>query len=259
MSTVTELTAGPLRTYALEVHAVQHCNLRCVGCAQSSPYLPAGEEDLDLLEHSLRNLRSLLACEKVQVLGGEPLLHSALLDLLRLVVQSGIGKQVVVKTNGLLLQKAPSDFWRLTDTVIVSVYPATDGFLTPKRELLEATASRHGTKLIFRPIKLFQEIHRDHGPVNPEVTSAIYEACEYKQYCHSLKAGRVFRCAPSVNLAARTKVSHQDDSVDVLDPRDLPKRLRSFLTSPIPLHCCSGCQGASGAVFSHAMMHSAAR
>jgi MoaA/NifB/PqqE/SkfB family radical SAM enzyme len=123
-----------------------------------------------------------LACEKVQVLGGEPLLHSALLDLLRLVVQSGIGKQVAVKTNGLLLHRAPSDFWRLTDTVIVSVYPATERFLTRKRELLEATASRHGTKLIYRPIKQFQEIHRDHGEVDPEVTSAIFAACEYKQY-----------------------------------------------------------------------------
>lgn len=254
MSTVAaDGDAWPIRAYSLEIHAVQHCNLRCVGCAQISPHLAPAEEELQSLELALRNLRPLLSCEKVQVLGGEPLLHTKLLDLLRLAVDSGIGKRVVVKTNGLLLHRAPSAFWRLVNEVIVSVYPATEHFLSRNAPLLRSRAAENETTLEFRRFPEFRKIVLERGRDDAEFTSKIYQTCEYKRYCHSLREGRLYRCAPSVNLARQQPDWNVADSVDALDVVTLSERLKDFLLSPMPLRSCANCMGSSGEVFQHHM------
>jgi GTP 3',8-cyclase len=243
----------PIRTYALEIHAVQHCNLHCVGCAQSSPHQTPGEDDVRILEAALRNLGTLLSCTKLQVVGGEPLLHASLPELLRVAAGSGVGRKLVVKTNGLLLHRASSELWRLADEVIVSVYPATESILRRRKEALMSRASEFGTRLEFRHFAQFSEIVIDQPRDDHSVTSGIYDTCEYKLYTHSLREGRLYRCAPSVNVARQRIDWDAEDSLDALDATALQGRLRGFLNSPRPLLSCASCVGSSGASFPHRM------
>lgn len=243
----------PLKVYALEVHAVQHCNLRCLGCAQISPSLARGYESPDVLERALRNLALHLVCEKLQILGGEPLLHPQIVDILAVGAHSGLANKLTVKTNGLLLHRVPADFWRLSDEVIVSVYPATEALLAPRRVDLERSATAFNTALTFRHFPEFQEITTEKRSDGAGRTLEIYKGCRFKIFTHSVRDGRVYRCAPSVNLVRGNADLERHDSLDVLEGADLRARLEGFLTSPNPLHACSECMGSAGATFPHTM------
>lgn len=254
MGTTSQLRAsGLLRVYALEVHAVQHCNLRCVGCAQSSPTLAKGYEQPAILERALANLAPHLACEKLQILGGEPLLHPRIVDILTVAVRSGLAPKTVVKTNGLLLHRVPDGFWNLANEVIVSVYPTTQDVLSRRRPQLQRSATAHGVELIFRHFAEFQEIIAPVASRDEVRTQRVYTDCEFKAFTHSIRDGRVYRCAPSVNLVRGRKDLEEHDSLDVLGAEDLQARLQAFLISPRPLRTCAECLGSSGAAFSHVM------
>ena len=111
--------------YAIEVHLHSHCNLRCKGCAQSSPLVDKRFHSLSAIIESLGRLRPFLRCRTLYALGGEPLLHPELLEAIRALKSSGLSRYTAVKTNGLFLDTMPSDFWALTDEVLVSIYPRT--------------------------------------------------------------------------------------------------------------------------------------
>lgn len=250
--------APPFRSYALELHAVQHCNLTCHGCSQSSALLGPAYEDLDIMERALRNLAGALACQKLQVLGGEPLLHPRIVDVLRIAADSGLAPVVAVKTNGLLLPRMPVEFWKLATLVIVSVYPATERRLGQQRDRLAERAEANGTELIFRPFETFRQITKSSATSSPVLVTHVFQRCGYKKFTHSLRSGRLYRCAPSVNLAAACGLPECDsDSMDALSPSGLPARLRDFLSSELPLEACRHCLGSSGAPFRHRVNHQA--
>lgn len=243
-------TLRPLQVYALEVHAVQHCNLSCVGCAQSSPGQLRGYEDPEILEHTLGNLSGHLSCRKLQVLGGEPMLHPRIDDILLVAARSGLAGKITVKTNGLLLHRASPRFWTLADEVIVSVYPATKRAIDPKRVQLQLTASSHGTALVFRKYDRFQKILVSSADREVGIED-IYDRCEFKVFTHSVRDGRIYRCAPSVNLARGRADPEDTDSLDAMNPYELRARLDDFLSSRYPLRSCSSCMGSQGASFPH--------
>ncbi len=247
------MTAGrPLYIYALELHATAHCNLTCTGCSQGSPKLRHGLEDVDVLERSLRNLRRIVACSKLQVLGGEPLLHPGLTDLLEIAARSGLAQRLCLKTNGLLLGRMPDPFWRLLDEVIVSVYPATRAALERARPKLEIRASLHQVALSYRYSAAFHYITKDARTASDLLVRRIFARCEYKEFTHSLRDGRLYRCAPSVNMA-EAQSFNMEGGVDVIDEGDLEHRVKQFLTATTPLDACHYCLGSSGGSFPHSL------
>jgi organic radical activating enzyme len=244
----------PFSSYALELHAVRHCNLSCKGCSQSSPLLSEAYEDVEVMQQALSNLSGALICQKLQVLGGEPLLHPRLIDILRVASKSGLAPSLSIKTNGLLLSRMPEAFWQLTNHVIVSVYPATDQALSRERKRLDERASAHGTVLSFRPFSQFRYITKSQATASPALVTHTFQRCEYKRFTHSLRAGRLYRCAPSVNLASAQHLHEEDrDSIDALSPLNLGTRLTQFLSSNKPLNSCCFCLGSSGSSADHSL------
>src|SRR6185369_13171665 len=242
------------RSYALELHAVRHCNLSCKGCSQSSPLLGEAYEDVELMQQALSNLSGALICQKLQVLGGEPLLHPRLIDILRVASKSGLAPSLSIKTNGLLLSRMPEAFWQLTNHVIVSVYPATNQVLSRGRKCLDERAAAHGTILSFRQFPQFRYITKSQATASSALVTHTFQRCEYKRFTHSLRAGRLYRCAPSVNLASAQNFREEaGDSIDVLSPLNLDSRLTQFLSSDKPLNTCRFCLGSSGSSVDHSL------
>lgn len=115
----------------LDVQVCDHCNLRCAGCLHFAPL--ADERFLDLVEYE-RDLSRLAAVEgiggyfdSVALMGGEPLLHPRLPDIVRATRAHLPGEAVVLCTNGLLLRRMGDGFWRaLADcdvVLLLSPYP----------------------------------------------------------------------------------------------------------------------------------------
>ena len=122
---------GRILTDGLEVVVAAHCNLRCRACAYLSPVMPAATVPPEQIQRDLTVLARYYHASEARVLGGEPLLHPQLVPVLQAIRASGTSDTIRVITNGLLIARMPADFWRLTDEVSVSMYPAGNPTKTP--------------------------------------------------------------------------------------------------------------------------------
>src|SRR5262249_58572664 len=95
--------AGAVVIFTCEFHIAEHCNLRCRSCAHLSPALPKHFVDPDALASDLTALARSYQVTVLRLLGGEPLLHPNLLDIMMAVRESHIAEKIEITTNGVLL------------------------------------------------------------------------------------------------------------------------------------------------------------
>lgn len=79
-------------TRAIEINAVRQCNLSCRSCSHSSPIAPCNEYNPEDIERDLLKISQYLHSEFVRLLGGEPLLHSNLLEVLKVIKKTNISE-----------------------------------------------------------------------------------------------------------------------------------------------------------------------
>ena len=102
-------------TRYLDIHVVDHCNLRCAGCLHFSPLAP--KRFLDLAEYE-RDLKVLAAVKGIEgyfnyicLMGGEPLLHPQVDEVVRITRRHLKRERIMLSTNGLLLKRMSDAFW----------------------------------------------------------------------------------------------------------------------------------------------------
>lgn len=104
----------------------QACQLSCVACNHAVPLWrkhgvkTATVEDV---ERDLTHLATFVHVKSWAAMGGEPLLHHNLVNVLIAARRTGLMDRVQVWTNGLLVQRQPDLFWRSLDELVVSIYP----------------------------------------------------------------------------------------------------------------------------------------
>ena len=88
-----------------ELHAVDHCNLRCNGCNHHSWMLKKAEYKAeDYFPHIDEMLRRNINFDTIGILGGEPFLHSDISNFV-LSIKNRYKKKVTLTTNGFWLRK----------------------------------------------------------------------------------------------------------------------------------------------------------
>ena len=120
-----------MRKPYLDVHVVDHCNLRCRGCVHFAPLASPRCLDLDEYERELDLLGRVAGIgsyfEAITLMGGEPLLNPQLPDVVRLTRTYLPDATIAVASNGLLLRQMGDDFWRSLSscdaTLLLSPYP----------------------------------------------------------------------------------------------------------------------------------------
>ena len=116
---------------ALDVHVADHCNLRCSGCVHFAPLAKERLLDLDAYEADLRALATIPGIEAyfrgLFLMGGEPLLHPRVADVMTLTRRILPRIRIVLATNGILLRRMGDEFWdALADCGVemhLSAYP----------------------------------------------------------------------------------------------------------------------------------------
>ena len=100
---------------ALDVHVTDHCNLRCKGCVHFAPLAQKRFLDLDGFEADLRALSTIPGIESyfrgLYLMGGEPLLHPRIVDVITLTRRMLPRVRIVLATNGVLLGRMGDEFW----------------------------------------------------------------------------------------------------------------------------------------------------
>ncbi|WP_285404801.1 radical SAM protein [Luteibacter sp. ME-Dv--P-043b] len=246
---------GRIRTRSLEAHIVDHCNLTCVECCSLSPLLPAWTADPETLCADLRRAARVLQPRVFKLVGGEPTLHPALVDILQAVRGTGIAPTISVTTNGLLLDRMADAFWAGVDALTISLYPRPR--LSDERiRHVEAMAARFDVRLNWKPQAQFVRMTRDPASTDVAETQAIYHDCWLRERCHLLRDGIFYTCTRPAHFHTLHR-GHDDFTQDGLPLHDGPSladEIHAYLSREAPLRACFHCHGGSAVMEPHRMM-----
>lgn len=120
-----------LRPPTLDVDLVNHCNLNCACCCHFSPIAEPGFLSPDDLGRDLALLARIDGVEEffdaICLMGGEPLLHPSLVDIVRLTRKHLPRIAIRLVTNGILLKNAPAELWEAMHDadamILITPYP----------------------------------------------------------------------------------------------------------------------------------------
>jgi organic radical activating enzyme len=249
------LTGGRIFNRSCEVNIAEHCNLRCRSCAHLSPVLPKHFVDPDALSADLTALARNYHVTLLRLLGGEPLLHPNLLDIMRAVRESQVTERIEVTTNGLLLPRLERRFWEEVDEVRISLYPGRS-LTQDKLEACIDLARRHNVIIRYRRYQTFQEAYSEQGTDDPSLVKRIYATCNtaHRWRCHTVANGWFFKCPQSYmipkGMAQGAEATYRN-GIQIDESPEFRGRLLSYLTSPEPLPSCRNCLGSAGTYLEH--------
>jgi hypothetical protein len=191
----------------------------------------------------------------LRLLGGEPLLHPDLLEIMTAARGSHVADKIEITTNGLLLPRMERRFWELADAVQVSLYPGR----SLRQDQLDACidlARRHSVFIRCRRYRSFQESYSEQGTGDPALVEKIYVTCNsaHRWRCHTVANGWFFKCAQGYMIPKGMSLGPEAtyrNGIQIDESPEFRARLLSYLTSPEPLPSCRNCLGSAGRYIEH--------
>lgn len=237
-----------IRPY-LDMHVVDHCNLRCAGCVHYSPLAGPRFYDPEAIAHDLGLLAAVPGVEDffeaLCIMGGEPTLHPRLPEILRLSRERLPHMTLFLDTNGLLLRRMPDEFWRAMAEadirLVISPYPVGVDY-PPLVELAEA----HGVRAALagdvtgseRGKEVFFHIALDeHGTQDPTYAS---NRCPFGGNYVQLHNGALYPCQvaayhATLNAEFGTALASSDDDRLPLESITSTEQIDTFRRSAHPM------------------------
>ena len=254
---------GRVAVESVELHVVEHCNLRCAQCCNVSPYLPERSMSVADVRATCVRLREVVRPDVLKIMGGEPLLHPDVGGVLRAVRESGVAPRIRLFTNGLLLRTLDDAAFALLDELTVSSYASA-----PLRPDLvaetEERARRFDVVLNLKPVDTFSTVLSRVARSTLEAQAA-YDACWLRHRCLVVREGVFYKCTRAAYHAdyhALVDVEARDADAEAtqraegirLDAEDFAARLASYLGSSEKLESCTHCHGSSGPLAPHVQL-----
>ena len=244
----------------LELIATDHCNLTCRGCNHASPAVGNWSADPQTVRRDFSILAKYYRPRKVKVLGGEPLLHPKLAEVIWAARSTGISDYFLLVTNGVLLKQMDNAVMEAIDELEISLYPEVE-----RREEILAVAQRKslqfGTLLTVNEYDNFRAGIATLGTDNVELVRKIYQTCKIANLwgCHGVRDGYFYKCPQSIYIPRLVQgiKGVEADRLRIEDTDDFQTRLLTFLNSRDPLRCCTYCVGTAGKLEPHALIRRA--
>lgn len=239
----------------MELVVVDQCNVACRSCNHGSPGLGRYFVTPESVARDCSVLARWYRPPYVKVLGGEPLLHKNLAEVVQAARGTGISDRFRLVTNGMLLGRAPETLWEAIDEVEVSAYPGfskTEENLPLARDLAE----RHGVKLSVARFENFRHTMTTVGTRDAELAQNVYSACKIANVwgCHTVRDGFFYKCPQSMHLRDLVPDLAEEDRLALEDSSDFQARLLEFVNSPSALSACSFCLGTVGKLHPHGVL-----
>ena len=238
---------------SLEINVTHHCNLSCRACSHLSPVFRRAVVDPDTLFRALSDLAQGSRASACKLLGGEPLLHPNLPEVIRAVRASRIADRIQVCTNGVLLPRMADEIWELIDEVLVSHYPSRS-LDTAEYPRLQALATEHGVGLEVSYFDHFRESYAEVPSRSPRLVERIYRTCKMAHvwFCHTVY--HFFKCPQSIFIDHVVDGEAQGwwrNGLEIETGTDFRDRLWTYLHEQDPLSACQSCLGTAGRRFPH--------
>ena len=221
------------------VHVVEHCNLHCKGCGHFSPL--AEEEYLDIGEYrkDCRRLSELFGgeAEKIDLIGGEPLLHPDLPEIMRITREDFPAGRISILTNGILFPSMGEEFWSACREYRVHIlptrYPIRVDYEKWQKYAQERGISYRLDGTSSKMSRLQLNLKGD-SPVE-----RTFYRCNQPNECIALRHGKLYPCVVAAYADHFQKYFHADihrserDGADIYAAKDA-KELMKKMTEPIP-------------------------
>ena len=183
-----------LRTFLkhIEFEIVEHCNLNCKGCSHFSNICEQKFIDVGILGRHFDRLNKLFGfIYSICILGGEPLLHPDIIDIIEYTRRKFPISQIRIVTNGLLLDKMPEDFFKACHKnnilIYISKYPPVTNKIKEIKKILSEFKVKH---FISATIRTFSAKLNSKGDSNKDIS---FKDCRHRE-CVMLKDDKIYIC-----------------------------------------------------------------
>lgn len=225
------------------LNILDHCNLRCKGCDHFACIAEERFVSLESIRNDVKRFSELMhgAVTRIGVMGGEPLLHPNLIEILQVTRQAFPDTLIHLVTNGLLLLRMNEKFWECcceNNIVIVNTkYP-----INQKYDLMQQKAAEHNVKFEFygntgevqkTSYKMPMDINGRQNPVK-----SFWE-CYHGNSLPLLMEGKFYSCTVAPNVRHFNKRFGTTMEVEPGDYLDIYKiqsadEIFEFLSKPKP-------------------------
>lgn len=238
---VRNLPMTHLTNFVLNV--CDHSNLRCKGCDHFACIAEERFVPLESIQKDVFRMAELTNgdVDLIGIMGGEPLLHPDLLDIIAVARKALPKTWIRVVTNGILLLQMKEDFWqccRDNDITIVNTkYP-----INLQYDKIQEVAKEHGVRFEFygstgsvqkTSYKLPMDIN---GRQNP---GQSFWRCFHVHSCMFVSDGKFYPCtmAPNARIFNQKFGTHMEitdkDYLDIYKIKNVDE-IFDFLSKPIP-------------------------
>ena len=223
----------------LSIHLTDHCNLNCKGCSHFAPVAPKNFITIEELERTVLLIKQ--SGEELYdglcLMGGEPLLHPKLGELI-LICRKYL-KKVPIKlvTNGICIMDVKEDIWKICcDNQIdveITIYPISIDY--EKRMDYLKHLGVNATVYVNRKDGEFRKDTLEIGGDNDIAWN--YSKCRIGGLYPQIRDGKLYRCATAANSSILNEVfdTHFEQcDTDYLQLQDIHSAsdLRYFLQTP---------------------------
>ena len=185
---------------ALEIPIVFHCNLNCNYCAHMSPYMAnVPMIPINDVELQCKSWYQRIAPKVIRIIGGEPLLHPHIAEIVVIISQYWNTIPIDIVTNGLRINQLPTSVFDVVRMRNVRFKITIHSPLLKRKltSLLEHTkcngyfidSSKDGAFIKYYTIE--NGIPKLH--VNDSQTA--YNKCYNKHKCHELMDNQLYHCS----------------------------------------------------------------
>lgn len=193
----SEIRFGDTALQFLEVNLVEHCDLNCKNCNHFSNISKEHCIPLEVIEEDLQKFSSFSGdlSGDMKLIGGEPLLHPELTEIMAIARKYFPKTRIRLLTNGIKLLQMPDAFWRSCKEnkieISVTKYPIKLDY-----EKIQDTAAQYdvffeyynGALIVKTSMKYPLDLE---GNLDPKDS---YRQCFQARRCAMLSEGRLFLC-----------------------------------------------------------------
>jgi hypothetical protein len=235
------------RLDVLNIQIVDHCNLNCKYCNNFSSIAKEKCMDKATFTKDLTRLRELTGGKigAIGLMGGEPLLHPFLIELMKTTRALFPKTKLSILTNGILLTKQDEAFWEtchVTKTAImVSSYPINIHY-----DEIKSSAKKHGVVFLGGE-KLENADNWSKFSFDLEGKQNVKENfynCGYANHCIEVYEGKMSTCAVVNSIFRFNEYFNKNipvtekDFIDIYKAKSIDEIL-DFLVQPPPI--CAYC------------------
>ena len=175
---------------------VHHCNLNCKGCDHCAPIAEEEYVDLKTYKKDIEKMKKHFDfIGRIGIMGGEPLLHPNLNEIIRITRKILKNTQITIFTNAIEVMNKPKEFWETLKKenamLVITKYNLKINYYE-----IELIARKYGVIILYENnLKSKNEFHKIcYNENGTEDIEKSYKECYHGEYCATLENGYLYQC-----------------------------------------------------------------